>query len=147
MGWEGIIPNGSSRGERYSGSQKHRRPEFPTGEVGRAQWLSTTGRMLFSARQLCAARPFPPQCPVKSARSQGLLGRRQGRREGGEAARLPCWQALEHTAANLPPPPRPASQPVCPLQKDAQGSTWTSGCFQALCNAESPCAHITSLGS
>lgn len=104
MGWEGIIPNGSSRGERYSGSQKHRRPEFPTGEVGRAQWLSTTGRMLFSARQLCAARPFPPQCPVKSARSQGLLGRRQGRREGGEAVRLPCWQALEHTAANLPPP-------------------------------------------
>lgn len=113
MGWEGIIPNGSSRSERYSGSEKHRRPEFPTGEVGRAQWLSTTGRMLFSARQLCAARPFPPQCPVKSARSQGLLGSRQGRREGEKppdchAGRL--WSTLQQTC-----PPEaclPASVPT-----------------------------------
>ena len=144
MGWEGIIPNGSLRGERCSGSEKHRKPEFPTGEVGRVQWLSTARRMLFSARQPCAARPSPP---VSSQVSQepGAI-RKEARKERGGRSRQIAMLAGSGAHCSKPAPLRPASQPVCPLQKDAQGSAWTSGCFQALCSAESPCAHITSLG-
>lgn len=104
-GARGRLPNGSLRRERCSGLEKHRRPEFPSGEVGTLPWLSTASRMLLSARWACAAYLFPSRCQVKLVRSQGGI-RKEAREE--KAARCNAggpWNILQQTcptAASLP---------------------------------------------
>ena len=82
QGWGG----GSLRSRRCSSSEKPRRPGSPPGEVGVVWWLTQPKGCFHLQGGLVL--PVPSQrCLAKSASSQWVLSGRQGRREGGEAAR------------------------------------------------------------
>ena len=112
QGWGG----GSLRGRRCSSSEKPRRPVSPPGEVGVVWWLIQPKGCFHLQGGLVL--PDPSQrCLAKSASSQWVLSRRQGRRERGEAARSQGWRALKLTAANLPPRQRACCRKMLRVQR------------------------------
>ena len=103
--------------------RKAQEARVPSWRGGSGLVADPAKRMLSSARWACAARPFPMVSGQVSQQPVGLKWKARKAR-GGRSCQI-TRLAGPGAHCSKPASPRPASPPVCLLQKDAQGSTQT----------------------